>query len=298
MWKINRLKRKELLKTARAPQTTVRALVFSARFATVKGGCNSFTHNAKGTMSMAQYVKFDELKARVSIRKVPTHYGLMQAAQEKSSKRGVELRLHCPFHDDTTPSLSIQAESGKFHCFGCNTKGGDIFDFVVAKEGIQVGDRTQNRRRAALLIQDWMGVSSDAAAAHLSAAALVAAPAADPTPAEAAPDEGTNPPLKFTFKYLDTRHPYLTQVRGLKEATIDAFGLGHHSGRGIMQNRVVIPIHNELGELIAYAGRWPADTGWPNRSEKYQLPPGFKKNNVLFNLQLVASFRHHRTPAD
>jgi DNA primase len=234
---------------------------------------------------MAQWVSFDEVKSQVSMKDVLAHYGLMQGAAEKPSKRGLELRLRCPFHDDKTPSLSIHAETGKFHCFGCSAKGGDIFDFVVAKEGIAAGDRTKSRRQAALLIKDWFGVGSEAAPApEKSAAAATAAPVEDVTPPQETAEERANPPLKFAFKHLDNRHPYLTQERGLKEATIDAFGLGHHAGKGIMQNRVVIPIHNEQGELVAYAGRWPADAGWPEGADKYQLPPGFKKSRVLFNL--------------
>ena len=71
-----------------------------------------------------------------------------------------------------------------------------------------------------------------------------------------------------------------------------SFGLGHHAGKGIMHNRVVIPIHNEQGELVAYAGRWPADAGWPEGADKYQLPPGFRKIHVLFNLHRA---RDHAT---
>ena len=203
---------------------------------------------------MTQGVSFDEVKSQVSIRDVLAHYALMQGASEKPSKHGLELRLRCPFHEDKTPSLSISAETGKFHCFGCHAKGGDIFDFVVAKEGITAGDRTKSRRQAALLIQDWFGVSREgAAASEKSTAADVSAPVEDVTPAPEAPEETANSPLKFTFKHLDTRHTYLMQNRGLREATIDAFGLGYHAGKGIMQGRVVIPIHNASGELIAYA---------------------------------------------
>jgi DNA primase len=234
---------------------------------------------------MAEYVRFDEVKARVSMKDVLAHYGLMQAAVEKPTKRGIEIRLRCPFHDDSTPSLSIHAETGKFHCFGCNAKGGDIFDFVIAKEGIAAGDRTKSRRQAALLIQDWFGVESEATPApEKSTAADVSAPVEDLTPPREATEDGVNSPLKFTFKHLDNRHPYLTKDRGLSEATIDAFGLGHHAGKGIMQNRVVIPIHNAQRELVAYAGRWPADEGWPTGEDKYKLPPGFHKSLVLFNL--------------
>jgi DNA primase len=243
---------------------------------------------------MAQkWVSFEEVKSRVSMQDVLAHYGLMQSAAEKASKHGIELRLRCPFHEDKTPSLSINAETGKFHCFGCHAKGGDIFDFVVSKEGIAVGDRTKNRRQAALLLQDWFGVEPNASPdPEKSPAADTVAPVEDVKATAEEQAEDTNPPLKFTFKHLDTRHPYLIQDRGLTEATIDAFGLGHHAGKGIMQNRVVIPIHNEQGELVAYAGRWPADAGWPEGSDKYQLPPGFKKSRVLFNLHRA---REHAT---
>jgi DNA primase len=243
---------------------------------------------------MAQkWVSFEEVKSRVRMHDVLAHYGLMEGTQEKPSRRGLELRLRCPFHEDKTPSLSINAESGKFHCFGCHAKGGDIFDFVVAKEGITAGDRTKSRRQAALLIHDWFGGEPNTPPTPKSStAAEVSAPTSDVTPVDEEPGDGYNPPLTFMFKHLDTRHPYLTQERGLREATIDAFGLGHHAGRGIMQNRVVIPIHNEQGELVAYAGRWPADAGWPEGEDKYKLPPGFRKSLVLFNLHRA---REHAT---
>jgi len=242
---------------------------------------------------MAHWVSFDELKSRVNIKDVLTHYALMQETTEKPSKRGMELRLRCPFHEDKTPSLSINAETGKFHCFGCHAKGGDIFDFLVSKEHITAGDRTKNRRQAALLIQDWFGVEPHTAEApEPSAVDERAAHVEDVTPTPEEPEGPINPPLPFTFKHLDNRHPYLTQNRGLKETTIDVFGLGHHAGKGIMHGRIVIPIHNEQGELVAYAGRWPADTGWPEGADKYQLPPGFRKSRVLFNLHRA---REHAT---
>src|SRR5205823_4365563 len=177
-----------------------------------------FTHVTKGIPSMAQkWVSFEEVKSQVSIRDVLAHYALMQGTVEKPSKHGLELRLRCPFHEDKTPSLSINAETGKFHCFGCHAKGGDIFDFVVTKEGITASDRTKSRRQAALLIQDWFGMNSEAAPApEKSAAAEISVPVEDVKPADKTPEEGANLPLKFMFKHLDTRYPYLTQDRGLK----------------------------------------------------------------------------------
>ena len=241
---------------------------------------------------MAQkWVSFEEVKSRVSIRDVLEHYELMQGTEEKASKHGLELRLRCPFHEDKTPSLSINAESGKFHCFGCHAKGGDIFDFVVTKEGIPASDRTKSRRQAALLIQDWFGVESNDSPTTTSPLGVeTVTPVGNATPADEAPEEGVNPPLTFTFKHLDMRHSYLTQDRGLREATIDFFGLGLHVGKGIMQDRVVIPIHNTEGNLVAYAGRWPGDP--PESTSRYSFPPNFRKSLVLFNLHRA---RDHAT---
>jgi DNA primase len=57
-----------------------------------------------------------------------------------------------------------------------------------------------------------------------------------------------------------------------------------------MQGRVVIPIHNDQGVLVAYAGRSPGDP--PEGEGKYRFPPNFKKSLVLFNLHRA---REHAT---
>jgi DNA primase len=41
----------------------------------------------------------------------------------------------CPFHDERTPSFSVNAEEKVFHCFGCG-EGGDLFKFVELTEGL------------------------------------------------------------------------------------------------------------------------------------------------------------------
>ena len=53
-----------------------------------------------------------------------------------------------------------------------------------------------------------------------------------------------------------------------------------------MSGRVVIPIHNERGELVAYAGR-SIDGSEP----RYKFPAGFHKAAVLFNLHRVETAR-------
>jgi DNA primase len=95
-----------------------------------------------------------------------------------------------------------------------------------------------------------------------------------------------NPPLSFRLD-VDPTHPYLIE-RGISPETVETFGLGYcRNEKSVMRRRIVIPIHNEHGELVAYAGRWPGDTGWPEGTDKYMLPPKFQKMRVLFNLNRV-----------
>ena len=87
-------------------------------------------------------------------------------------------------------------------------------------------------------------------------------------------------PLKFRLDKLDREHPYLI-TRGLSLETIVDFGIGY-CAKGMMAERIAIPIHNPAGNVVAYCGRWPGDP--PADTPKYKLPQGFKKSLELFNL--------------
>jgi hypothetical protein len=135
--------------------------------------------------------------------------------------------------------------------------GGNILDLVALIESCSIRD-------AALRIQ----VLGGSATGHT-------APRPEPLP-EAVPE--SNRPLGFVLRYVDSGHPYLA-ARRLTAETVGAFGIGAYSGRGLLRGRIVIPIHDERGELIAYAGR-AIDAAEP----KYRFPAGFRKSLVLFNL--------------
>lgn len=71
----------------------------------------------------------DELKRRIDILAVI-------APHVKLSKNGSgEWIGCCPFHDDRSPSLSVNREKGLWHCFGCGA-GGDAIEFIERAEKI------------------------------------------------------------------------------------------------------------------------------------------------------------------
>jgi DNA primase len=92
-----------------------------------------------------------------------------------------------------------------------------------------------------------------------------------------------NAPLKFTLRGVDGSQAYLA-TRKIDGRTAARFGVGFYRGPGIMSGRVVIPIHDECGRLVAYAGR-----AVDGRQPRYRFPAGFGKSQVLFNFHRAAA---------
>src|SRR2546427_8734226 len=93
-------------------------------------------------------------------------------------------------------------------------------------------------------------------------------------------EDEPNKPLGFQLQNIEYTHPYFEE-RGITEATARTFGVGLFPGKGSMHARIVVPIHNANGELVAYAGR-SIDRTEP----RYKFPVGFRKSEV-FNLHRV-----------
>jgi DNA primase len=102
----------------------------------------------------------------------------------------------------------------------------------------------------------------------------------DPGPSHEEPAELSNPPLDFELP-LEHEHGFLTD-RGITPELARSFGVGY-CAQGIMKQRIAIKIHNEQGELVAYAGRYASDE-LPAGVERYRLPKKFHKSLVLYNL--------------
>ena len=75
--------------------------------------------------------------SREDIDKVRERTDLAELAAEvtKVKKSGRSVMAVCPFHQEKTPSLSIDPARGLYHCFGCG-KGGDVFQWVQETQSV------------------------------------------------------------------------------------------------------------------------------------------------------------------
>ena len=54
-------------------------------------------------------------------------------------KRGKDYLGLCPFHNEKTPSFTVNDQKGFYHCFGCQAHG-DIITFVMETERLEFKD--------------------------------------------------------------------------------------------------------------------------------------------------------------
>jgi len=224
-------------------------------------------------MSQEKFVDFKALKQSVTMLQILDHYGLTQ----KLKRTGDALSGVNPFSpgSDNPSRFRVSVSKNCWNLFGSD-KHGNVLDFVAEMERVSV-------REAALRIAEWFNL--DTGRPQRQAKTTPAKPKSEPAPAPLTAETRENRPLGFELQNLNTAHPYL-EARGLDEETIATFGLGLCS-KGSMAGRIVIPIHNKDGQLVAYAGRFPGDP--PEGEGKYKLPAGFHKSAELFNL-------HRATP--
>ena len=77
------------------------------------------------------------LYTKDSIDRVKDAVDMVALVGARSDLRRVGSRWQglCPFHDERTPSFSVNAEHKLYHCFGCG-ESGDAIGFVQATEGL------------------------------------------------------------------------------------------------------------------------------------------------------------------
>ena len=77
-----------------------------------------------------------------------TDLGELVAEVTKVKRSGRSVMAVCPFHQEKTPSMSVDVARGLYHCFGCG-KSGDVFRFVQETQGLDFTDSLELLARRA-----------------------------------------------------------------------------------------------------------------------------------------------------
>ena len=219
-------------------------------------------------------------------------------------KTGANFTGLCPFHQEKTPSFAVHPVKQIYHCFGCGV-GGDVFQFVMELEkatfpeavrtvaekcGIPVPrlrerspeERRENQQRTALIDLHREAAAFFARSLHESPEGKVALAYLE--------DRGLDSDtlVRFGLGFAPSGGDAL--LRRLKakgaEKLLDASGLfsrdqgGRHYDR--FRRRIMFPISNEAGKVIAFGGRALGDD-----LPKYLNSPEtriYSKSNVLYHL--------------
>ena len=213
----------------------------------------------------------------------------------------------CPFHANTrTPAFYVYPESQSFHCFGCKASG-TVFDFVMRREGLEFKDAlTKLAERAGITLhertpqedqQDQLRtrlLEVNTAAAAFFHHVLVKSQRGDAARdyvRRRAIDQPTIEAFQLGYAVDDWSAllSYLTDRRGFSADDLVAAGLaieresGGHYDR--FRNRLMFPIRNPKGEIIAFGGRALGDAQ-PKYMNSPQTPL-FDKGRVLYGMDLA-----------
>ena len=242
----------------------------------------------------------DEIKERLDLSDVVSRYIQLQ-------KAGRNYKALCPFHNEKTPSFVVFPDSQNWHCFGCG-RGGDVFSFVMEYEGWDFRTALEELgRQAGVEVRKQTPAQVEAAKEKdRLLAALEAATDYYHTLLRSAPQ------AKGARAYL--------KKRGFTGETVTRFRLGysqrswdatrtHLLGKGFsvdelvkagllvqkddggtydrFRDRVIIPIRDRRGRVIAFGGRVLNPEDEPKYLNSPQTPL-FDKSKVLYGLDLAA----------
>ncbi|PIQ76262.1 DNA primase [Candidatus Peregrinibacteria bacterium CG11_big_fil_rev_8_21_14_0_20_49_14] len=232
-----------------------------------------------------------EIKARLPIEELVGQYCSL-------SKKGKHLKCVCPFHNDTHPSMLVSPDKGIAYCFACNS-GGDIFGFYQKIEGVDfhqalrdLGERTgvdvsEGKSDAVKKdVKDRLRDCLEAAQLFYIRTLRESAVAKEYVKKRGIPAEQQDQfGIGFAPDSFSETYEYLLKQGFSKTEILDA-GLGVQKdlseGRiyDRFRNRLMFPIHDHQGKIVAFGGRTLGDDDakYINSSEG----PLYHKSAILY----------------
>ncbi len=241
----------------------------------------------------------EDLKQRVDIVDVIQQFVSLK-------KSGASYKGLCPFHNERTPSFTVNREKGFFHCYGCSA-GGDVIKFLELHERIGFQDAVKQ-------LAQRVGLSLP----ELEANDEQRASAAERETLLNVHDVAAKWFREQLLSTAGTRIRKYIADRGLTDATSDAQGLGFAPpgreslkqallGQGFSQatllkagllvqrdegeaidrfrNRLMIPIGRDTGSIIAFGGRALEKDQQPKYLNSPETPI-YSKSRTLYGLHL------------
>mgnify|MGYP001415382565 FL=1 len=220
--------------------------------------------------SEKEYIALEDILSKTSITKyIETNWSSLR-------KIGSNYITLCPFHDDKKPSLSISEEKGLYHCFSCKA-GGNLITFVKEFKNISSGEAIKdicdffdikfeykelsvkdNTKKASQLIKLNSiiaklynkvlieGKSSEIAIEYLKERGFSKKDIID-NEIGLAPES-----WDFLVKFIDQKNlnkGYSEEIGLIKKKENNNFYFD------FFRNRIIFPIKNRQGSIIAFAGR-------------------------------------------
>lgn len=215
-----------------------------------------------------------------AIRSIKERVSLVDVARRYVDLRpmGTRFVAPCPFHQETKPSFSINAEKGLFYCFGCQASG-DLIDFYAQINGLDFhesvmqlaneagitidsdydGNAGKSERKRERTIKQLMAAMHEDAARHFCGCL-----AKSPECKKYAEKRGLDPKIMERFGLGWAEHDWHSLEHFLKRLGYNAdlaaeAGLLAKSASGNFydrfRGRLMFPIRNLSNQVIAFGGR-------------------------------------------
>lgn len=224
-------------------------------------------------------------------------------------RRGSNLIGLCPFHDEKTPSFTVSPVKGFYKCFGCGA-GGNVVKFLMEHEHYSFVEAVKYlaRKYNIEIVEKEPTAEEQEAAAEKESLYDVTSMAADFFRDQLwDTEEGRNIGLayfeergithnmikRFQLGYSPSKRDALVEyalAKGFKPELLEKAGLILKYGNSYIdrfRERVIFPIHNLSGRVIAFAGRIMTND---KALAKYINSPEteiYHKSNVLYGLSLA-----------
>ncbi len=272
-----------------------------------------------GAVSRIKYVKQIKMVIIVSsrvpeevIEKIRSSADIVDIVGEyvQLTKRGRNWFGLCPFHGESTPSFSVTSDKQIFHCFGCGA-GGNVITFLMDIENVsfqealaKLGQRTG--------VEVEISAPADGAPApskadnrlvdmHEFAADMYHHILLNTEEGQAALDYLENRGFtrevieKYRIGWSLPEWNYMSsalQKKGYTEEELESSGLAiaREQRDGYFdrfRGRIMFPIMNESGKVIAFSGRIMENTKQEAKYMNSPESPIFQKSQVLYNFHLA-----------